>query len=195
MRSLPPKDREAWVARDERIGQNARYLTQTLKERRTPDGQYTCDAPTLMQDPPMKTGQSAKGYGLDLDDGDTTTHCPHREFTGPHGEKGIDNQVARLTACIKGYQQNMDTFNRGANFNIQSGATVMLLRVTDVDNLQNSPHVTDRHLPQRRPAGERFTAAGACAARRDRERGRELSAVPRHHARQDRRQRTYHRAG
>ena len=142
LQSLPAKERDAWIARDKRVGEFARYLTRTLRARRADNGDFTCDAPTAVQDPPMKTGQGKVGYGLDLDGGDTSTHCSHAEFIGAAGERGIDNQTARLTACIRGYHQlNQDNANRVANFHIQSGATVTLLRVTGVDNLDNDPDV------------------------------------------------------
>ena len=142
LESLTAPEREEWLARDKRIGPNATYLTQTLQETRTPTGESICFAPTSVKDPPMFTGQSKNGYGLDLDQGDTAAHCAHAEFKGSDGAGGLDNQTARLTACMPGYQKNQDTFNRGVNFNIQSGTAVLLLHVTNVDDPENDPDVT-----------------------------------------------------
>ena len=139
---MPAKQREEWLARDKRIGDLARYLTQTLSDYRDDAGTNSCFNPTSVVDPPMHTGQSKKGYGLDLDGGDTSTHCGHNEFTGTGGVTGIDNQVARLTACMDDYQKNKDSVNRGRNFSIQSGRTITLLHVTGVDDPLNDPDVT-----------------------------------------------------
>lgn len=137
MAALSPAAREEWQARDKRIGPNAMYLSQTLADFRDDTGTHACFAPTTVKDPPMFTGQSKKGYGMDLDGGDKTQHCPHVEFSG-----GIDNQVSRLTACVRGYQKGLETINRDRKNSIQNGNTVTLVHVTGVDDSRNDDDVT-----------------------------------------------------
>lgn len=65
-----------------------------------------------------------------------------RDFTGPDGEKGIDNQIYRVVGCVANYrgpdgsyrhfiQEYLKTFNYNR----------FLIEVTEVDSLANDPEV------------------------------------------------------
>ena len=87
----------------------------------------------------MSVGKAAISKGFDLDGGETSSHCPHAEFSGPNGEKGIDNQIRRLTACIRHVRDHR--INEGIHASILSGVAVTLLRVTNVDSMENDDDV------------------------------------------------------
>jgi hypothetical protein len=142
LQSLPPAKRKEFEDRDKRVGSLAAYLTRVLSERRSASGKDVCEDPTAFKDPPMPTGQSKTSFGFDLDGGDQTTHCAHQKFSGRNGETGIDNQLARLTACIKGVRKEDNGHNQSADAAIRMGKDITLLRISNVDSMENSPDVT-----------------------------------------------------
>jgi hypothetical protein len=142
VQSLPPAKRKEFEERDKRVGSLAAYVTRVLSERRSQSGKDLCEDPTAFKDPPMPIGQSKMSFGLDLDGGDQTTHCAHDKFQGPNGQTGIDNQVARLTACIKGVRKDNNRRNQTTNAAMRTGSDITLLRITDVTDMENSDDVT-----------------------------------------------------
>jgi hypothetical protein len=68
-----------------------------------------CQDPLVKPDPGhiLFKGNAAVA-GLDLDGEHSTEgsagQCAHEDFTGPNGEKGIDNQHWRLMGCVAGYR-------------------------------------------------------------------------------------------
>ena len=137
LQSLAPDQRKEFVDRDKRVGSLASWVSRIASERRGPNGENACEAPQLINDPQMRTGQSKTSFGVDLDGGDRTSHCDHQEFTGLHGEPGVDNQMARLTACIRGLRKEYN--NRNGTL---PGDRAMLIRVTNVDDMENDNDVT-----------------------------------------------------
>jgi hypothetical protein len=142
LKSLPPDQRQAFEERDKRVGSQAMYLSTVLSNRRTADGSDTCVNPTAYEDPPMPTGQAKISDGFDLDGGDTARHCPHREFTSAKGAKGIDNQLARLMACIRGVRKSDNLKNQDSDAFIRTGTAVTLIVVGGVDDARNDNDVT-----------------------------------------------------
>lgn len=64
-----------------------------------PNGTNICSQPDMFQRPLLKTVQSSKAKGLDLDGGRSDDICVHEEFTSPDGKAGIDNQEYRVMGC------------------------------------------------------------------------------------------------
>jgi hypothetical protein len=140
MRTAPPALRADLEAMEKRVGTSAAYVTRVLSERRGPNGSDVCRNPTLVSDPPLPISRATMSEGFDLDGGDYDRHCPHEEFTSPTGQPGIDNQVRRLTACMRFVRDGR--INERIGIDIQSGAAVTLLRITGVDSLENDERVT-----------------------------------------------------
>lgn len=139
--ALPPETAKEFRERDKRIGSGAQYLTHILARRPGADGKDFCEAPTSIQVKPMPTGQSKVSYGFDLDSGDTSGHCAHQEFTSPAGRPGIDNQIARLMACVQGVRKENNRQNQNLDAALRAGDGITLLRVSEVDDMQNDPNV------------------------------------------------------
>lgn len=127
---------QAW---EKKVGTSAAYLTRVLSERRGPNGADLCANPTLVSDPPIPVSQATMSDGFDLDGGDRLQHCPHAEFSSPQGRPGIDNQVRRLTACMRFVRDRR--INETNDNEILSGAAITLLRVTGVDDAENDSDV------------------------------------------------------
>jgi hypothetical protein len=76
--------------------------------------------------------------GLNLDD-----KVGANDFTGPHGEKGIDNQLYRAIGCIAGFRGP-----DGSNYFFENDYMQryifnrILIEITDVDDLMNDDDVT-----------------------------------------------------
>ena len=142
LRSLSPEKRKEFEDRDKRVGSLATFVSRVVSNRRGPDGQDLCDAPTSVKDPPMPIGQGRRMYGFDLDAGNAANARPHQEFFGPDGQPGIDNQVARLMACVKGVRKSDNRKNQNMDAGIQNGSAITLIRVSDVDDMDNDADVT-----------------------------------------------------
>jgi len=82
------------------------------------------------------TGKTAIGLNLDGKVGP-------RDFTGPHGEQGIDNELYRVVGCVQGFRGP-----DGANYFFENDYMQryifdrVLLEITDVDDLTNDDDVT-----------------------------------------------------
>ena len=143
LQSLSPSERQAYIDRDKRVGSLAAWVSRIASERRGPGGENACEVPQLIKDPPMRVGQSKTSYGMDLDAGDARNMCPHQEFVSKAtGKGGIDNQVARLTACIFGLRKENNRRNQAMDAGTLGDTRVMLLRVSNVDDMRNDSDVT-----------------------------------------------------
>jgi hypothetical protein len=72
------------------------------------NGQNLCAFPALAPDPHYRTMDDTDvlAYGIDLDGQVSTLNgrpapgtCPHNDFRGVNGERGVDNQYLRLVGC------------------------------------------------------------------------------------------------
>ncbi len=151
---LAISNNEYWwrgLSREDRAKKTENGLLTTLATwgaavHRGPNNGDVCINPDLVQDPPMATVEGKISYGKNLDgttDGKATAKtCAHEKFTGLNGEPAIDNQMYRLTGCIYGwrtdgiYEINADEM-RGT-----SGLGMILMEVTNVDDMQNDDDVT-----------------------------------------------------
>jgi hypothetical protein len=141
MNSLPPAMKKEFEERDKRIGSSAAYITNVLSRRMGADGKDLCESPTSVKHPPMPVGQGKTSVGFDLDGGDRNSHCEHEEFASPSGQTGIDNQLARLMACVRGVRKEDNRRNQVNDELVRSGTGITLIRVSGVDDMQNDPEV------------------------------------------------------
>jgi len=112
--------------------------------RRGPNGEDVCMNPTAVKDPPLRLVEGDKAIGMDLDGKDGVAagrSCPHREFTGLDGTRGVDNQLYRLLGCVYGFRsygqvEANENENRKSN-----GKGMTLIEITGVDDPRNDPEV------------------------------------------------------
>jgi hypothetical protein len=126
-----------------RVNQGAQALSTA------PNGQNLCMNPEAgAPDPHFRTvtGKDVPAEGIDLDGQDSRVNgkaapgmCPHEDFRGMHGERGIDNQFFRLVGCSKSYQSTgpSNTYE----VSIYTGEWGILLTLKGVDNLRNAKDV------------------------------------------------------
>jgi hypothetical protein len=116
-----------------------------LSVMRGPNGEDVCWNPTVVKDPPLRTVKGKVSYGFNLDgagDGQATPKsCAHQNFVSERGVPGIDNQMYRLLGCHYGWRRNgvLDTFGNEERRN--SGRGVILMEITGVTDIRNSPDV------------------------------------------------------
>ena len=115
-------------------------------QARGPNGESDIYMPQMVEDPlPYREGQGKISYGFNLDgtkDGQATDHsCGHANFTSPDGETGIDNQIYRSMACVKGMRPGGDSDGMANTQLISKVVNRILIEVTDVDDEANDDHV------------------------------------------------------
>ena len=112
---------------------------------RGPEGEDVCVYPLSVVDPPLKTVEGKYAYGMDLDgntDGSATPKtCKHENFTSLEGEPGVDNQMYRLLGCVEAWRSNGDTELNANAHRLSSGLGMILMEITDVDDLRNDSSV------------------------------------------------------
>jgi hypothetical protein len=140
--SLTPEKRKEFEDRDKRAGSLAAYLTRVMSERRTASGKDVCEDPTGVTDPAMPISRAKSSFGMSLDNGDQNSHCAHDKFQDASGQPAIDNQLARLTACIKSVRKSDNNRNLSEDAAIKMGKNITLLRITNVTSLDESDDVT-----------------------------------------------------
>lgn len=85
--------------------------------------------------------------GLNLDDangvGDDAATCYKKDFDGPDGRKGVDNQFAVLLPLIKTFvgEDNIDVLLEAA---IANGQLLIVMELQGLDDLKDDPDVTLR---------------------------------------------------
>ncbi len=141
-KALSPRDRDRLTDGGEKEP-SSRRVTATL---RGPKGEDVCWNPTVVEDPPLRTVESARARGFDLDgtaDGAATPKsCAHAKFVGTDGVSRVDNQMWRLVGCIHGWRGNGYIENTADTERRNSSQGVILIRVAGVQTLQDSPAVT-----------------------------------------------------
>jgi hypothetical protein len=91
------------------------------------------------------SGREAKGYGIDLDHRRSRSSdvepgiCPHDDFVGMNGERGIDNQFYRAVGCLQGYQSN--ALGNSFATEMLSGSWGILISVSGIDDYRNDGQV------------------------------------------------------
>ncbi len=108
-------------------------------------GEDVCMVPTSVKDPPLRTVQGLISYGMNLDgnaDGAATAKtCKHQNFTGLDGTAGVDNQMYRLFGCVYAWRSNGHIEQNANSHRLSSGLGMILIEVTDIDDMRNDDHV------------------------------------------------------
>jgi hypothetical protein len=99
-------------------------------------------------DPRFKTvtGKNVAADGIDLDGQDTHINgkaapntCPHDDFVGMHGERGVDNQFFRLVGCSKSWQST--GLSNQYEIEMYTGAWGILITLTGAADMRNAKNV------------------------------------------------------
>jgi hypothetical protein len=124
-------------------------LTEGGKQLSTaPNGQNLCLNPEAgTPDPNFRTVRSTRIPidGIDIDgidsrpDAPSAGACPHQDSIGKHGERGIDNQFARLVGCSRSFQST--GMSNGYAIEMLTGAWGILVSLDGVDDVRNDDSV------------------------------------------------------
>ncbi|HLG89337.1 MAG TPA: hypothetical protein VKZ79_19335 [Alphaproteobacteria bacterium] len=148
--SLPPDERARWdkatkggtVDLDEKDDPISDLRRRALE--RGPHGEDVCWNPTVVKDPPLRTVQGSKSFGLNLDgtsDGHATANsCAHQKFTAPDGTPAIDNQWYRLIGCSYGWRSS-GYVESNVNGELKDSGHAILIEISGIDDPRNSPDV------------------------------------------------------
>jgi hypothetical protein len=126
-----------------RVNQGAQALGMA------PNGQNLCLNPEAgAPDPNFRTvtGKDVPADGIDLDGQDSHANgkaapgmCPHDDFRGMNGERGIDNQFFRLVGCSKSFQSTGQS--NTYEIEMYTGSWGILLTLKGLDDLRNAKNV------------------------------------------------------
>ena len=108
-----------------------------------PNGEDYCQNPeTAPADPHYRTlpaTTTATALGIDIDGGKRPSACAQEEFSGPNGERGIDNQFYRLVGCSRSFQPEGQS--NGFSVEMLSGSWGILINLVGVDDLHNDASI------------------------------------------------------
>ncbi len=113
-----------------------------------PNGQNLCMNPEAgAPDPNFRTMKSTSIPldGIDIDGVDsqsgtpTPRACPHQDAVGKQGQRGIDNQFARVVGCSRSYQSTGQS--NGYAIEMLTGAWGILISLDGVDDIHNDDSV------------------------------------------------------
>jgi hypothetical protein len=114
-----------------------------------PNTKNLCHDPELGQPDPnwrIVTGPNVPVEGIDLDGQDSHVNgkaapntCPHDDFRGMNGERGIDNQFFRVVGCSRSFQPNGSSIPWAIE--MLTGAWGILITVSGVKDMRNDPDV------------------------------------------------------
>ena len=142
--SLTPEQRD-------KVTKHGTVETTQLRDfalERGPHGEDICWNPAAVNDPPQTLVKGKKSFGLNLDgtaDGHATPKtCAHEKFVTPDGAAGIDNQWYRVIGCTYGWRAAGGYAEQMPNGELRDGGHPILVQVTGIDDLRNSPHVDVR---------------------------------------------------
>lgn len=125
-----------------RLGEGGRRISTAA------NGQNLCANPEAgAPDPNFRTAPSASlvSDGIDLDsmdsrlDGKSAGVCPHQDLIGRNGERGIDNQLARVVGCSRSYQST--GLSNSFTIEMLTGSWGILLALADVQDIRNDDSV------------------------------------------------------
>jgi hypothetical protein len=123
-----------------------RVFTQAMSD---PNTKNLCLNPELGKpDPNFKTvtGKNIQVDGIDLDGQDSRINgkaapntCPHDDFAGLNGERGIDNQFFRVVGCSKSWQSTGQS--NTYEIEMYTGAWGILITLKGAGDLRNAKDV------------------------------------------------------
>jgi hypothetical protein len=143
--TLTPAQQKEFVG-DADVGLDPRIRRESAA--RGPNGENVCWNPSLVKDPPLRTMNGPKGFGMNLD-GDSTgkktaNTCAHKNLRTPDGKiTGIDNQWARIVGCAVGWRRSADGYmEMNARGELRDNGHALLIEVSGIDDMQNDNDVT-----------------------------------------------------
>ena len=115
-------------------------------EYRGPHRLNVTTLPGIVRDPGLIEPDTKVAEGIDLDGDDGTGTPPkgvrkHGNFTSPDGRKGIDNQLLRVMACIKGYRGRRGYLNQTPNARRADGNITTIVEISGIDDEMNDNDV------------------------------------------------------
>ena len=113
--------------------EHGKYTLLDTELRREIDNWYPTTAPEPF---PFYEAGGAIALGLNLD-GKVGPH----DFTSPDGVQGIDNQLYRALGCINSYRTGYNDLFDNSEFEKEDYNRI-LIELTNVQSLENSPHVS-----------------------------------------------------
>ena len=140
LQSLPAEERARLSLKENEEELTKRWQASVMG----PNGTNVCSNPDMFDRPMIRTVQSKRAVGLDLDEGNPAQGCQHQEFVSPQGERGIDNQAYRALGCKlewRGIDGKGGDQQRGNRSQHSSGEWTQVLLLRGVDSLENDPDV------------------------------------------------------
>jgi hypothetical protein len=138
LRALPDGERARLLDRGNEKELDQRWRASVYG----PGGTNLCSQPDMFDRPMMRTVQSKRAIGLDLDrnatGAATAETCEHQTFTSPRGQAGIDNQAYRVLGCTRewrGVDGKAGDIVRGMNQFLASGEWSQVILLKGVDSL------------------------------------------------------------
>ncbi len=126
-----------------------RLETGGMELSTAPNGQNVCMNPEAGQpDPHFRCVEKSDVPvdGIDLDGVDSIASdaaagsmCPHQDFVGLRGERGVDNQFFRLVGCTRSFQSTGPS--NGFVTEMLTGSWGILLSLSGVDDLRNDDSI------------------------------------------------------
>jgi hypothetical protein len=127
----------------------SRVQAEATKLSTAPNGDNLCMHPESgAPDPHYKTvaGINIPVYGIDLDGQDSRVNgkpapstCPHDDFRGVDGERGIDNQFYRVVGCSNSFQSTGQS--NTYEIEMYTGAWGILITLKGVHDLKNQKDI------------------------------------------------------
>jgi hypothetical protein len=141
LQALPEAERKRLSDKANQAELDQRWRASVLG----PDGTNICSQPEMFDRPMLRTVQSKRAVGLDLDGDGKAQSCDHQEFVSPQGERGVDNQAYRALGCKLHWRgpdgTGGDTVRGGTRSQFASGEWTQVLLLRGVDSLENDPDV------------------------------------------------------
>ncbi|GFE87665.1 hypothetical protein [Steroidobacter agaridevorans] len=113
------------------------------------NGRNVCANPEAAPpDPHYRSLESAKvvADGIDLDAVDSNAQqpaaggmCPHQDFVGRNGQRGVDNQFFRVVGCNRSFQSTGQS--NGFGIGMLTGSWGILITLDGVDDIRNDDDV------------------------------------------------------
>jgi hypothetical protein len=145
--AMTPEGKRRAAESDEEYGTRVRQGAGVLST--APNGQNLCLNPEAGQpDPYFRTVEASDipVLGIDIDgqvsiaDGPAQAGlCPHDDFSGPDGERGIDNQFFRVVGCSRSFQSTGQSNTYAIE--MLTGSWGIIITVDGVDSIENDDDV------------------------------------------------------
>ncbi len=140
LESVSPEERTRLLMKDNEPELTKRWQALVI----APDGANLCSQPDAFDRPLMRTVQSSKAVGLDLDGGGQAPSCGHDSFVSPEGDTGVDNQEYRVMGCTKewrGVDGIAGDQQTGTRQFLNSGEWTQVILIRGIDSFERDDAV------------------------------------------------------